>query len=699
MGGRGYWISTLALILSIVSLTGIGDVSASVYNVPIDYPDLQTALINAPSGSTIYVDTWQTISSPIAVNGKSGIRIVFRGGGIQTSAPYTSPTVITITSSSNIVLAGLRLDIGDVSTPSLSLVEVIGSNRVSIMGLEADYNGISKPIWLFGVAIRGASNEISLANLDLQGLSARSLVGGVLVHFVSTKGFRMDLNGMRMVDASSQGSVEGVTLATPNMDGWRVTLSNIWLEGLRGYGWGVFGVHIPGYSLVINTSISIYRLHAYDIGARLWPEAINIWSISGIWRDSRIVVRDFYISGFTPGYYPYSGIWINMANFDNASITIMDGVINNLPQPVIGESHGIGINLGMPFLPSSRSSVNVEISDVTIWDMNYGVRIMGSNPVPASNVDILVANTTVYNTDVGLGLSPNNLNQYRIGVENYRYLNRTGIGVEISMDNLLSDLHPSTQPTSLALLRGSEDLYIAYSIVWRVKVDYDGPPTRATLYETVMDEWGSQGDPDMALRSVWTLSTIVKSSITDAPLPGAHVDVEYPSPTYYDGGVTGVDGRFETLMDYYWSSVEVDDIWIGVSKQLSTASTTLDQYIMSRYGDPHPMNLYTLPKWYGEVILLLDIMFIRSTGFSHDLGTTILSLDGYIGYFASAYHHSPLTLPEKPYKKHLILVERISVGRHLIVIEGYIHYLGEYWPTTIYINRLERIIYTEQTPS
>ncbi len=694
MGRRGIHVLLIVSILVLVTLLGVENVSSSTYIVPIDYPDLHTAVAGASPGSTIYVDTWQSIASPININGKSGLTIVFRGVGIQTTSPYSSSSLLRVTGSSDVLIMGLEIRLGDVSAPSLSLVEIVGSQRVRILGLSASYNGAAEPWWLFGVAIRGSSDDITLTNLAFRDLSARSLVSGVLVHFVSTNGFDMVLNGLQMIDATSQGSVEGVTLATPTMDGWRVSLTNIWLYGLRGYGWGVFGVHIPGYSLVRNTSIYITHLYAHDIGARLWPEAVNIWSVFGTWRDSRLVVRNFDLGGFISGYYPYSGIWINIANFDNASIRVERGRIHDLPQPLVGDSHGIGVNLGMPVPPTSRNKVGLVIRDVTVWDTNYGFRVMGTNTAPASDVNVLVANSTAYNADVGLGLGLSNLNKYVIGVENYRYLNRTGIGIEISMSNLLSDQHPGPPPTSLSTLRASEDLYIAYSLVWTMTVDYTGPVSRATIYESVLDEHASTSDPDMPFRSIWTLETIVRSSLTNSPVPNVAVSIRFPDPAPYSSGSTDMQGRYSTLMDYYWSSVYVNTVWIGASKSGRNAQTMLDQYIWLRLGDAPPTNLYTLPSWYGQVILFLDILYLRVVGFSHDLGTTVLVIDGSAGYFASKYHRKPIDLPNKPYSIHTLVVTRVYGGPLLLVIEGYIHYLGERWPTVIYVNKIDRMIYS-----
>ncbi len=688
---------TLFLLLGIIIFLFTGGVEGSThsYIVPIDYPTLQDAIDNVPPGSTIYVDVDQTISSEIQIHGKTLLTIVFRDSSVKTVPGYSDPSLIDIRGSRYISIQGLEAIVDNPSSFILSGVSIRDTRGVSIVDMRYSVLGIPSATHLRGVSIYSGAEYISIFNLRMTDITNRWSVVAIQFWSVSDDNTFL-LDGLEMVNVTSlfQG-VEGVTLISINLRGWSLHLKDLVFRDIDALGYSFFGVHIGNYQVIEDTEVVIKGLEASGVHARWWPEAINIWSISGVWRDSRLEIMDVEANNFSTELVGYAAIWVNIANYLDAEIELEDIYLEDIdPGPV--NSIGIGFKLGMDFLPSSRTGLNLMLNDVEVDGASIGILVDTGNTPGTYGEDINILFKDVETEDVSTGMLLNLrwIINHRVAVENYVHRDRSpSIGLMLLGGSLGSDLNPVSTPHSLDELRANEDIYFAYSVLWRVDIDFAGPSIGITFYESVVDEFHSTLDPDVTIRSVWTLAVEVFSSYTGQGINNALVDIYYPDPALYSSGST-VGGLYQTVLDYIFTGVHVDDIYIEASRDGYTNSTSLPSYLSARYGDINPYNLYTFPSWYGRVVLTLPIMALHTLGFSHDGGLTLLTLDGETGSYQFLYSDKPHKRHNPPYIVHRIDVLRIEgLGKYTVIYVN-VHYFGEVHPTVIYIYRDKGLVYS-----
>ncbi len=698
--------STLLIMLVILTmLLAIPSTHSypSAYSVPIDYPDLQTAVDSVPPGSTIYVDADLVINNPVSINGKSGLTIIFRSGStLETSASYSSREMLIIVDSRDISILNHR-PIYSVAAPlGIEYITIENSIGITVRSFQPIYTGPAPPQSVFGIGIYGGSDEIWIYDTVFTDFNSEGHVVGVYSD-ATTDGFDLTVDGFIMTDIYSRfSSVELFLDAFTRMNGWNLIFRDLYINNLYSAAASSFGIHVFLYDRIVNSRIEVSGLTALNMYGRAYAEPINIWSFRGLWQDSVFYMEDFSIDQIDSGFWGYSTIWLNIANFQGGTLEVRDGTIRNFPRAESGApSFGVGINLGMPFTSTylSRDSMQVIVEDITMENGIQGVGILGGGlgTEPSNNVDVQITNITTSQMERGVVIIQGYIQNYRFGIEELIHMDRDpSVGLYVFMVDVLTDVSPSTRPENIDELRDAEDLYIAYSIAWSVEASIDGPlPTYGvTAYETVVDELNSIFNPKATLRSIYTLETEVVSSVTGYPLSGAYVEYQYPSPLLYASGHTSPQGLYSEVMDYILPPSQVDTILIEAHQFDTSASTDIPSYITTRYGDPHPFNVYSLPSWYGRVVLMLPILSLKSLGFSHDTGTTMLILSGDRGSFMEYYSRDPTYIQHQPYKTYNFKVLNYRDAGVYVVVNVILDYQGEQHPTVIYIYKPARIVYS-----
>jgi len=699
----------------------LDEAQSSTYIVPIDYPDLQTAINNVGPGSVVYVDTTQVINSPITISGKSNIQIFFRHGAkIVATNTFLGQQIVLIRNSNNIVIDGLEVDYqGTNPVATLYYISVEGSHSISLLNLGFEMNtGVQPTTYLVFVMIWMGSYDIVVSNLEVSGQSISTpVVFGVVFLGVLLTDYYLAVSGAQFsdIDVSPLGSFTGINIIVGSNERGRLSITNIRANNIRG---ALFrGVYID--LVLTNREMDIYvdSVEAYNVPAQGETVAVRDRLTFSLTESSRI-----RIGNVNTHFTRLSGVDVRLSFFRRVNITVERVSVSNNARTV--PIHGVWMEMGSPFIrPGSGETVReyVELRLRNIWVDNLysadslstgvGARFIGWFGGILTGLRAYLENINVSGTDIGLFIDLRIINNYRVWVERYFYGDRSGLGLLLYSAILLSDLHPVSTPTSLSQLRASEDLYIANSIVWAINVLSLGGENWFTIYESVVDELNSVISPGAMVRSVWTLETFVYSSYGGIPIPNVQIDYSYPMPALYSQGYTDFNGRYADIMDYYMSNPPPTEVgFINVSARLGSFSDSavLPNYISATEGLPTSLSHYTLPAWYGEVVFYLPILALRALGFSHDMGTTYLVIAGEVGWYAGYYSYTPDELWRgigakdagnappgwSPYNNYLLAGLRVSSNGNVIRVDGRIFYEGYWQPVTIYIDPVKRIVWS-----
>ena len=287
-----------------------------------------------------------------------------------------------------------------------------------------------------------------------------------------------------------------------------------------------------------------------------------------------------------------------------------------------------------------------------------------------------------------------------IWFENFFFNNRRGIGVELDMSDSIFDRSPSNPDSidSLDELNLQEDIYFAYSILWNVSLSYRNlgigvPSESLVIFESVYDELTSTSI-GFTVYSIWTLETLVYSKSLKIPLN--RISVMYDVTPYdYASGYTDSAGSYRYRFTYtYDGSIGfIDSIYVEARDGWEVASTWYIPYIN---------DTYTMPSWYGRIILYLDIVAFKAIGFSHKTGTTLLMINGYTGFLNGYYSMKPYEIEiyremgnrGKAYTSYPIRVNQVYIGHDYLIIYSEILFDGYWQPYTLAVNLRTLIVYS-----
>ncbi len=734
-------LTKLILLLVPLLVIGVetGYSAAQSVIVPIDYPDLQTAINNVLPGTSIYVDTDLTINSPITIIGKNGLSIVFRHGSkLIADSGFVGQEIVLVEGSSNIILSSFTMSFeGSSALPVLDFLRIKSSNNVEVKNLTLAVNTNVHPTILRFIRIDEGSLNITVTNVTGVDMSLTSLgVVGVFANIQFMSNGYITINNLLFEDIAlaSPSSFEGVRIELMQVNSLNIKVSNMAVN--RVYSTWVQGINSTYFRQVgdIETSyanITLTNIVGSGGGISFRGLVLNRFT-APIIHDSIVTIQNIVISSWmepnTPGPYMFDGVIIEAPYFNNLTIKVDGVVINDVNSPdIFGlytiSADGIHINVGYILLEAfglPTYDIKIDIDRVSISRL-YSWQTIGIlsefNGFFTSRVRYTINNVNITNIGIydfgsigiGMALTANSLYDYRVWVENFFFNDREGIGANIWLLRA-DDLHPIDTPKDLNELRQSEDLYFAYSMLWRI-IMFSSWPNFITLFETVVDELNSFIGGLMRVRNVWTLETFVYSSITMLPIQGIYVEYLYPTPGQYSFGYTDPAGRYSFIMDYYMTNppiVQVGLIQVAVSSGYYSSSVMLPNYISVAEGLPLPESYYTLPAWFGEVVFMIPLVSLSAMGFSHDMGTTYLFITGTIGWFAGYYSYTPdelwngdLVTPrinntwvKSPFRNYQLRGLRVSWTGSVIQVLGEIFYDGYWQPVTIYIDPERRIVWS-----
>ncbi len=708
--------------------------------VPIDYPDLQTAINNALPGTSIYVDTDLTISSPITIIGKDNLYIVLRyGSKIIADSGFVGQEIVLIDRSSKIILTDFTISYeGSSALPALDFLRIKSSNNIAVKNLSVSIDTNTHPVALRFISIDDGSINITITNVTGVDMALTSLsVVGVFanIQFMSGGYITMDSLLFEDIALGSPGSFEGVKIELMRVTGLDIKVSNVAVK--RVYSTWVQGINSTYLRQVRNietqyTNVTLTNIVGSGGGISFRGLTFSRFTVPVI-LDSIVTIRNLMLSSWIepnmPMPYKFDGVIIEAPYFYNLTVKIDEVTIKDINSPDIlsglytGEAHGIHIDVsyfileafGLPTYDIKIDIDRVSISRLYSWGTigifsDFEGFYMSRIRYTINNVNI--TDVGIYDFGIigyGKVLRANSLFDYRVWIEEFFFNDREGIGAGIWLRRA-DDIHPINTPRNLNELRQSEDLYFAYSILWRVYAA-SAWTNSMTLFETVVDELNSRIALLMRVRNVWTLETFVYSSITSLPIPGVYVEYLYPTPSQYSFGFTDSSGRYAYIMDYYMTNppiVQVGLIQVAVSSGYFSSSVMLPSYISVTEGLPLSESYYTLPAWFGEVVFTIPLVSLRAMGFSHDMGTTYLFIAGTVGWFAGYYSYTPdelwngdiatpgtnNTWVKSPYRNYQLRGLRVSWTGSVIQIRGEIFYDGYWQPVTIYVDPERRVVWS-----
>ena len=425
--------------------------------------------------------------------------------------------------------------------------------------------------------------------------------------------------------------------------------------------------------------------------------------------SDKLNIIDTIISGFYNGIYLDVGGRISRTFFGRNIHVDVDKL------EVFGASYGFKLrNLGMTYDLSIRilnsifnHSTNGGIMGIFVNTSAFERKL--ERPPILANFLFYLNNVNVSGFKYGIYLHLNMLHRKRIGIERYFYPDRGHFAVYLKMENMVDERTlPDPLPRyDLQEIRFHEDMYIAYSIAWIIDGYYKDrlgyvPKPSITLYETVYDEHHIHLT-ETIIRSIWTLETQILSSYTNSPIYGANVNY-YMKGSLISSGHTWYDGTYRSILDYYVSIgyPRIDSIFDEASLGRSYASTWYISYI----GDT-----YTMPSWYGRIILYLDFLVFKAIGFSYKLGTTYLQVYGITGDMVGFYSYTPDELnkqgrqaiyselnggvqkKEGLYNLPILVVGQVKGGRY-ILIEAKVYFNGAWQPILFMVNLNNKLIFS-----
>ncbi len=756
MKGVTIWV-TIAFALVLILGTGAGASTAFVVHVPHDYPDIYLAIQNAPDGALIKVSGVQNITQPILV----GRPVTIMGGVYRAADPFDAPKFFFGLFGPGVRLYNVTIDAMDIPGPSRSIgIYVYTKTKVSIENVVIrmplldtanlfDRAGLKYNI---GIWVAGGNASIRFADIhsEIDVVVTESLNniffgggGRGKASTVVTQRTLENINPGERNDTALEPVQGDIIRVNPSV-GINPIYAYIYGSTLRGdiaigalsyisspvvishnnvieaetpylaYMRPYFPTDMPLNTLffLAEGDVSTYWEggDALDI-----PLATLLYLLAGARTNVTLHKIDMY--GYQAAVYGSVGAYIGRAGYGGAVYLTLKDVTGHL-------------DLSDSFIELYQvpGVLYLTVEDVEAYSPEGNEFIRIEALASRASLNLLVEDSMSEGFIDGIKIIGRVAGFESVWIRGERYFHGVRDGYGLYIDALIKrpenpfggseEFAKWVKSKDAVGLMDKDDILFKYSILWNVfirAVEVKDPSQfiGVSLYETVYYEGKSTYLSGGWINSIWTLQTLVLSSILGTPLEGAVVT--YTSSSFKSSGLTDPSGRYRYMLMYRLDPTVTKEpyvfrprdsmLWrLIVEGELEGAS---DREIYVPYvGDIH-----TLPSWYGEIILQLWAIAIRVVGFSHDMGTTMLMIRGYFGGFAGFYSDkpdaaeggAPIILDpnraskdgEQPgYKFYSMRITNIQVSGSLVTIKAIVFYEDFWHPTTIYIERMSGLVWS-----
>ncbi len=680
----------VVLLLMVLIIMNLPYARAQTVYVPDDYPSLSDALISVPDNSVIILKKIETVNSPINILYKRNVTVI--GGGIKTQTDYQFPTILFLMGSKvklvNFSIEGKLFPTPFASDIYLSAIHAVQSD-LDLINTSIKLNNLTYSLtWYRTVGLIITSSDVSMRNVNITGDI------GLLLRDAEIS-FRRVIQGpvnLKSEGLNIEASLTGISMgfSIPNNT---VYIKNYKIKYNEYIGVSLFSIPgidprdmpLPGTNTIIFEGGSI-------IGK---PTFSSTGIVGFVARSTSIIFRDLRIDGAIDGVSFRMGIRAGrggipmgfdiLFRFEDVRMNVLEnGFFFGEEGQLLSNNSLIFSNVTITPLSNTGKDAFTFVFD------RYHPLYVGYK-----QVFLYLENISIYNFTRGFVGRIYYSGEKNIWVENFFFNNRFGYGLDLEVFESISDRSP-TNPESIASLNDlkvEEDLYFAYSILWNFRLEYTtqglGQPSESiVLFETVYDEFNSVS-AGFTVYSIWTLETIVYSEAFRFPL--TKVQVEYDvSPFEYSIGYTDPSGsyRYRFVYEYSESLIFIDYIYVEAS---------LGEKVASTWYIPYINDTYTMPSWFGNIVLYLDVTAFRALGFSHKTGTSILIINGYTGYLDGFYSLKPndINLNDgNGYTSYPIRVFKVIYTPAYLIIYSEILFNGYWQPYTIMVNLKTNIVYS-----
>ncbi len=680
----------VSLLLMVLIVMNLPYARAQTVYVPDDYPSLSDALISVPDNSVIILKKIETVNSPINILYKRNVTVI--GGGIKTQTDYKFPTILFLLGSKvklvNFSIEGKLFPTPFASDIYLSAIRVVRSD-LDLINTSVKLNNLTYSLtWYRTVGLRVTSSNVLMKNVNITGDIGLFLRDADIF-------FRRVIFGpvnLKSEGLNVEASLTGVLMefSIPNnsvyIKNYKIRYNEyIGIRLLSAPGVDFRDMPLPGTNRII-----------FEGGSVIGKPTFSSTGIVGfVVRSTTVIFRDLYIGGAINGVSFRMSLGMGRGSipmgfdilfrFENVRMNVLeDGFF-------FGEESQLLFNNSLIF----RNVIITPISSLGNDAFTFVLDRYHPLYIGYKQIFLYLENISIYNFTRGFVGRISYPGEKNIWVENFFFNNRFGYGLDLKVFESIFDRSPDNPGliVSLSDLRGKEDLYFAYSILWNFRLEYMSQglgqlSESIVLYETVYDEFNSTS-LGFTVYSIWTLETIVYSE--ELRLPLNRIQVEYDvSPFEYSLGYTDPSGsyRHRFVYEYNDSYSFIGYIYVEASSGENVASTWYIPYIN---------DTYTMPSWFGNIILYLDVVAFRALGFSHKTGTSILMINGYTGYLNGYYSLKPNNIDLKDgngYTTYPIRVFKVIYSPAYLIIYSEILFSGYWQPYTIMVNLRTNIVYS-----
>ncbi len=789
-------------VFIIIVLLGLGPVQgAGTYQVPIDFPDIYTAINSVPPGSVIEVSGVQLITTPVlvfkdlkivggvyipvdgyemfydpifVVSGANltmvGVRIIdddvvdpyklvgihvmsgrldlmqsnitlpitdviFQGGGRGPSI-FANTGIFATRGTTNVyssfIKAEIAVMIGSTPTPPGDPTKVFPIGEKTIRpGEGKQYEEVVKPprreISLPGEArkeevVRTAAAWLGSSQLAAQPLppfpspSPISLNYPIYVNvysslFMADVGYYISTTTESPVLMSQANLMQvemGIYAAFAPFAPYDLPLTSLLVEvvGDRIYSWrggGGIAFKYPGVSAVVAGANMYVRISGVEASGQGFGHIMVVGLRLG--RVGGATNFYYYVDG---GNYQLSNSPFFLGALTRYTFSPLYIVLNNLDVVNNGDTEWPN---KFAWIITDRSSLGLDMYVRNVVEEGYleGIRLDTREYIKYLRIFGL---SYFHWERSGPGLVLNVL----LGAVS----NPLGDDPKKFLENILKAPEGGGLGELIAYLAERDDVVFLYSILWPVWLNSldERNGLGVSLIETVYVQSTESILRNAWINSIWTLETLVLSQYTDTPIQGAAVLYTHAG-LLKSSGVTGPTGSFTStfihrvdqtsyipLNIFSVQSSFISPLRVDAKFQGASAGTWYIPYV----GDE-----ITLPNWFGRIILRLPVLAVRVLGFSHDMGTTYLEILGYRGGFAGFYSYTPDELGDvgggeqsgqvspvssawnqtkTGYRYYDLRIVRVAYSPTYIRIDAMIFYEGFWEPTVIYINTIERLVWS-----
>ncbi len=377
-----------------------------------------------------------------------------------------------------------------------------------------------------------------------------------------------------------------------------------------------------------------------------------------------------------------------------------------------------------------RSLRSLEVSRSMFYnnsfDSSLGADLWLLHDTAMPSVDVLIQDAFFSDTDVGVfldksGSGPLTMDILDTWMDNMRdndvSINLDGPGENdlIYMEDFLSLSTPAEPNVAVSSSdpESGDDLITVNSYF---RDFYLFGNIYGLILETAFNEFMSGVDGGAAAFIAWTLAVRVVSESTGLPLRNVEFRWWNESQSL---GITRTDGSGFTGFTYaYWfdsTDPMLDNIefsWAGGRYNYYSDYSSL--VIRTAYPSLPHSNQFTMPGWLSYIEFNHTLLSISALGFSRALGTTILTINGEIGFFMGYFSDHPygdfpvtagpgsdnlvdgakLINPPPGGVKIPLRIVSFAASENLVIINAMVLYNGFWQPTVIYIDVNKRLVWS-----